>query len=159
MALFVRSGDVMKLSTKGRYSVTALYELALHYGEGVVPLKTIAKTQGISEHYLEQLMASLRRAGLVESVRGAQGGYTLALAPAEVTIGQIITAVEGPIALVDCLLTSAEADDQSCVRAGSCVTRAIWEEVCDSINTVLNNISLADLLQRNAQRVGAISEA
>ena len=144
----------MKLSTKGRYSVTALYELALHYGEGVVPIKTIAKSQGISENYLEQLMLPLRRAGLVESVRGAQGGYTLSRPPAEVTIGEIITAVEGPIALVDCLLTSAESGDQSCVRAGSCVTRQIWEEVCDSINSVLNNISLADLLQRNQNRVG-----
>lgn len=144
----------MKLSTKGRYSVTALYELALHYGEGVVPLKTIAKTQGISENYLEQLMAPLRRAGLVESVRGAQGGYTLARAPEDVTIGRIITAVEGPIALVDCVLTSAEADDQSCVRAGSCVTRQIWVEVCDSMNAVLNNISLADLVRRNRHRIG-----
>ncbi|ERJ95475.1 putative HTH-type transcriptional regulator IscR [Selenomonas sp. oral taxon 892 str. F0426] len=144
----------MKLSTKGRYSVTALYELALHYGEGVVPLKTIAKTQGISENYLEQLMAPLRRAGLVESVRGAQGGYTLARAPEDVTIGRIITAVEGPIALVDCVLASAEADDQSCVRAGSCVTRQIWVEVCDSMNAVLNNISLADLVQRNRHRIG-----
>ena len=134
--------------------MTALYELALHYGEGVVPLKTIAKTQGISENYLEQLMAPLRRAGLVESVRGAQGGYTLARAPEDVTIGRIITAVEGPIALVDCVLTSAEADDQSCVRAGSCVTRQIWVEVCDSMNAVLNNISLADLVQRNRHRIG-----
>ena len=144
----------MKLSTKGRYSVTALYELALHYGEGVVPLKTIAKTRQLSENYLEQLMVPLKRAGLVESVRGAQGGYMLALPPEEVTIGRIITAVEGPIALVDCLLTSAEAEGQSCVRAGSCVTRRIWEEVRDSINAVLNNISLADLLLRNRQRLG-----
>ena len=144
----------MKLSTKGRYSVTALYELALHYGEGVVPLKTIAKTQQLSENYLEQLMVPLKRAGLVESVRGAQGGYTLARAPEDVTIGRIITAVEGPIALVDCVLTSAEADDQSCVRAGSCVTRQIWVEVCDSMNAVLNNISLADLVQRNRHRIG-----
>ena len=99
-------------------------------------------------------MAPLRRAGLVESVRGAQGGYTLALPPEEVTIGQIITAVEGPIALVDCLLTSAEAVDQSCVRAGNCVTRQIWEEVCDNINNVLNNIALSDLMRRGRQRVG-----
>ena len=99
-------------------------------------------------------MAPLRRAGLVESVRGAQGGYTLALPPEELTIGQIITAVEGPIALVDCLLMDAEAEGQSCVRAGSCVTRQIWEEVCDSINSVLNHISLADLLHRNQNRMG-----
>ena len=144
----------MKLSTKGRYSVTALYELALHYGEGVVPLKTIAQTQLISETYLEQRMVPLRRAGLVESVRGAQGGYTLALPPEEITIGRIITAVEGPIALVDCLLTDAEAGDQSCVRVGQCVTRQIWKEVRDSINAVLNNISLADLMERNQNRVG-----
>ncbi len=144
----------MKLSTKGRYSVTALYELALHYGEGVVPLKTIAKSQGISENYLEQLMAPLRRAGLVESARGAQGGYTLARPPADVTIGQIITAVEGPIALVDCLLTDAEADDQSCVRASECVTRRIWEEVCAGINSVLNNIALSDLLRGDRSHVG-----
>ena len=144
----------MKLSTKGRYSVTALYELARHYGEGVVPLKTIAKTQQLSENYLEQLMVPLKRAGLVESVRGAQGGYALALPPEEITIGRIITAVEGPIALVDCLLTSAEAEGKSCVRAGSCVTRRIWEEVRDSINVVLNNISLADLVVRNRQRIG-----
>ncbi|EKX94861.1 Rrf2 family transcriptional regulator [Selenomonas sp. oral taxon 138] len=144
----------MKLSTKGRYSVTALYELALHYGEGVVPLKTIAQTQLISETYLEQLMVPLRRTGLVESVRGAQGGYTLALPPEEITIGRIITAVEGPIALVDCLLTDAEAGDQSCVRVGQCVTRQIWKEVRDSINAVLNNISLADLMERNQNRVG-----
>ena len=99
-------------------------------------------------------MVPLKRAGLVESVRGAQGGYMLALPPEEVTIGRIITAVEGPIALVDCLLTSAEAEGQSCVRAGHCVTRRIWEEVRDSINAVLNNISLTDLVQRNRTRVG-----
>lgn len=144
----------MKLSTKGRYSVTALYELALHYGEGVVPLKTIAQTQQISENYLEQLMSPLRRAGLVESVRGAQGGYTLALPPEEVTIGRIITAVEGPIALVDCLLTGTDAEGRNCVRAGHCVTRQVWAEVRDSINSVLNNISLADLIQRHQSRIG-----
>lgn len=144
----------MKLSTKGRYSVTALYELALHYGEGVVPLKTIAQTQQISENYLEQLMSPLRRAGLVESVRGSQGGYTLALPPEEVTIGRIITAVEGPIALVGCLLTGTDAEGRSCVRAGHCVTRQVWAEVRDSINSVLNNISLADLIQRHQSRIG-----
>ena len=144
----------MKLSTKGRYSVTALYELALHYGEGVVPLKTIAQTQQISENDLEQLMSPLRRAGLVESVRGAQGGYTLALPPEEVTIGRIITAVEGPIALVDCLLAGTDAEGRSCVRAGHCVTRQVWAEVRDSINSVLNNISLADLIQRHQSRIG-----
>ena len=76
----------MKLSTKGRYSVTALYELAQHYGQGIVPLKTIAVSQGLSENYLEQLMGTMRKAGLVTSTRGAQGGYELARAPEDITI-------------------------------------------------------------------------
>jgi Rrf2 family protein len=85
----------MKISTKGRYSVTALYELALRYGEGPVSLKSVAQSQGLSENYLEQLMVPLRREGLVKSIRGAQGGYMLARAPEEITIGAIITTVEG----------------------------------------------------------------
>ncbi len=125
--------------------MTALYELALHYGEGAVALKTIAQNQGISEHYLEQLMAILRNAGFVTSVRGAQGGYMLAKEPKNITIGDIITTMEGPIALVDCLLTSAESENQCCEKAGKCVTRGIWEKVCESISGVLNAITLADL--------------
>lgn len=137
----------MKISTKGRYSVTALYELALHDGMGATSLKFIAKSQGLSENYLEQLMVPLRRAGIVKSIRGAQGGYMLAKSPEEITIGEIIRAVEGPIALVDCLLTSAESDKQPCDRACDCVTRGVWEKVAGSINSVLNNITLKDLCQ------------
>lgn len=142
---YLTGGVFLKLSTKGRYGVTALYELALHYGEGAVSLKSIAMKQGISEHYLEQLICTLRNAGLVKSIRGAQGGYMLARDPHDVTIGEIITIMEGPIALVDCLLTSAEADDQICAKACKCVTRGVWEKVCDSISNVLNGITLADL--------------
>ena len=148
----------MKLSTKGRYSVTALYELAQHYGKGIVPLKSIALSQGLSENYLEQLMGTLRKAGLVTSTRGAQGGYELARSPEKITICDIIvtngsrpssiydiiTAAEGPIALVDCLLAD-EKSSHPCARAGECVTRGIWEKVCDSINEVLGSITLADL--------------
>jgi len=144
----------VKLSTKGRYGVAALYELALHYGEGAVALRSIAEQQGISEHYLEQLMAALRNAELVKSVRGAQGGYMLAREPAKITIGEIVTAMEGPIALVDCLLTSAEAEDQCCAKAGCCVTRHIWEKVCDSINQVLNHMTLEQLCIENRQQKG-----
>ena len=140
----------MKISTKGRYSVTALYELALHYGEGALPLKLISQKQGISENYLEQLMGTLRKAGLVKSVRGAQGGYMLAKPPCSVTIGEIITAIEGPIALVNCLLDDADADNQYCERAGACVTRSVWAKVCDSISRVLNSITLKDLCEDNS---------
>ena len=139
----------MKISTKGRYSVTALYELALHYGEGPVSLKSVAQGQGLSENYLEQLMVPLRRAGIVKSIRGAQGGYMLAKSPAEITIGAIITTVEGPIAVVDCLLADAESAEQYCDRACACVTRGIWEKVCDSISEVLESITLQTLLNND----------
>jgi Rrf2 family cysteine metabolism transcriptional repressor len=135
----------VKISTKGRYGVTAMYELALHYGEGPLSLKSIALKQGISEHYLEQLICTLRNTGLVKSVRGAQGGYMLAREPETITIGAIITAMEGPIAIVDCLLTEAGDKDQFCDRAGLCVTRDVWAKVCDSISGVLESITLSDL--------------
>jgi len=149
----------MKISTKSRYSVTALYELALHYGEGALPLKTISQNQGISENYLEQLMGTLRKAGLVKSVRGAQGGYMLAKPPCSVTIGAIITAMEGPIALVDCLLDEADAENAYCGRAGACVTRSVWAKVCDSISRVLDNITLKDLCEDNSTDPAAGWEA
>jgi len=139
----------MKISTKGRYSVTALYELAQRYGEGPVSLKCVAQGQGLSENYLEQLMVPLRRAGIVQSIRGAQGGYMLAKSPAEITIGSIITTVEGPIAVVDCLLAEAGAAEQTCDKACACVTRGIWEKVCDSISQVLENITLQTLLDND----------
>ena len=139
----------MKISTKGRYSVTALYELAQRYGEGPVSLKCVAQGQGLSENYLEQLMVPLRRAGLVQSMRGAQGGYMLAKSPAEITIGSIITTVEGPIAVVDCLLAEAGAAEQMCDKACACVTRGIWEKVCDSISQVLESITLQTLLDND----------
>ena len=134
----------MKLSTKGRYGVIAMYELALHYGEGPISLKIIAAKQDISEHYLEQLICTLRNAGFVTSMRGAQGGYLLTKNPAEITVGDIITVMEGPIALVDCLLTDITYN-QYCNKAGRCVTRGVWAKVCDSISSVLNSITLADL--------------
>ncbi len=124
-----------------------MFELALHYGKGVVPLRDIAQHQGISEPYLEQLAKTLREAGLVISTRGAQGGYSLARPPEEITIGQAVEATEGPIALVDCLLAGSEAKAMSCERAGTCVTRDVWARVCDSINQVLNSITLADLVK------------
>ncbi len=139
----------MKISTKGRYSVTALYELAQRYGEGPVSLKCVAQGQGLSENYLEQLMVPLRRAGIVQSIRGAQGGYMLAKSPAEITIGSIITTVEGPIAVVDCLLAEAGAAEQMCDKACACVTRGIWEKVCDSISPVLESITLQTLLDND----------
>lgn len=138
----------MKLSTKGRYGVSAMYDLALHYGQGPISLKSVAQRQGISEHYLEQLMGTLRKAGYVKSLRGAQGGYTLTKDPSQITVGDIITIMEGPIAPVDCLLTD-DVVNTYCDRAGECVTRGVWAKVRDSINNVLNSISLADLCRED----------
>lgn len=134
----------MKLSTKGRYGVAAMYDLAMHYGEGPVALRSVAERQGISEHYLEQLIAILRKAGFVKSNRGAQGGYMLVRDPAQISVGDVIRVMEGPITLVDCLL-SDEFNNDYCEKAGECVTRGVWLKVRDSINGVLDSIFLADL--------------
>lgn len=135
----------MKLSTKGRYGVAAMYDLALHYGQGPISLKSVAQRQEISEHYLEQLMGILRKAGFVKSIRGAQGGYSLTKHPAVISVGDIIRVMEGPIAPVDCLLDDSAQDNNYCEKAGLCVTRGVWAKVRDSINNVLDSISLADL--------------
>lgn len=134
----------MKISTKGRYGVAAMYDLAMHYGEGPVALKSVAQRQKISEHYLEQIISTLRKAGYVKSIRGAQGGYTLTREPNRISVGDIIRIMEGPIVLVDCLLPDT-GDTDCCERAGICVTRGVWAKVCDSITQVLDSISLADL--------------
>lgn len=140
----------MKLSTKGRYGVTAMYDLAMHYGKGPVPLKLTAERQNISEHYLEQLMGGLRRAGFVRSSRGAQGGYELTKDPASITVGDIIRALEGPIAPVDCVIDDEPSD--YCGKSASCVTRSIWAKVRDSISNVVDSITLADMCKEEADR-------
>jgi len=145
----------MKISTKGRYGVAALYELALHYGEGPISLKSIAQRQDISEHYLEQLMATLRKAGLVKSIRGSQGGYSLTKEPSRITVGDIVKIMEGPISLVDCLLPDTEGNEY-CSRTGICVTRGVWAKVRDSINLVLDSITLADLCREEKAQGGVV---
>lgn len=135
----------MKLSTKGRYGVMACYDLARHAADAPVTLKEVAERQGISEGYLEQLMAALRRAGLVRSVRGPQGGYALARHPQTITVGDIIRILEGPIAPVDCV-NEDNASFRHCARTAGCVTRFIWERLRDSMTRVLDSITLADLV-------------
>lgn len=140
---------MLKLSTKGRYGVKAMYDLAQHLGEGPISLKSIAERQDISEHYLEQLISGLRKSGLVKSVRGAQGGYILGREPGEIRIGDIIRVLEGPIAPVDCV---AEEDPECCAKAEHCLTRTIWEKVRDSIAEVLDSITLQDMLEDAKKR-------
>ena len=132
----------MILSTKGRYGLKMMLELALKYGSGTMSLKDIAKKQNLSETYLEQLIAHLRKAGLVNSIRGAQGGYELARTPTEITVGEIIRTLEGPLAPSECVA----GDDPECDRAGYCVTRIIWEKIMDSINNVIDSVTLQDMI-------------
>lgn len=139
----------MKLSTKGRYGVKAMFDLAQNYGSGPIPLNSIAQRNSISEHYLEQLIAFLRKAGLVKSVRGAQGGYILSKSPEAITIGDIIRVLEGPIAPVDCV---SEEEPEPCNNAEFCVTRSIWARVRDSVADVLDSITLADMLEEEKKR-------
>lgn len=132
----------MKLSTKGKYGLYAMFYLAQHAGNGPQPLKAVAEI-GVPEDYLEQLLGNLRRAGLVNTVRGAQGGYQLAKMPEEITVGDIIDATEGPLSISECL-----NDEGSCHRAGQCKTRRVWEYLSNSINDLLQSISLRDMLEQ-----------
>jgi Rrf2 family cysteine metabolism transcriptional repressor len=124
----------VKISTKGRYGLTIMMELANRFGEGPVSLKSIAQRHELSEHYLEQLIAPLRNAGLVKSIRGAYGGYVLAKEPAEISAGDIIRVLEGPISPVE----FAEEEDPA--------KRYLWLRIRDSISAVLDSTSLKDLI-------------
>lgn len=134
----------MKLSTKGKYGVKALFELAMYEGTGPVSLKTVADRQGLSEHYLEQLAAPLRKAGLITSVRGAQGGYVLSRAANQITVGDIIRVLEGPIGFTDCSTEGEPGPD----CAATCVVHGVWEKVTRQIVQVIDSITLADLVEQ-----------
>ena len=135
----------MKVSTKSRYGLAAMVDLAEHYGKGPVALRSVAARQQVSEHYLEQLMSSLRKAGVVHSIRGAQGGYVLARDPATISVGDIVRAMEGPIAPVDCLLADRGENTPYCEKTCECNRRDIWQKMSDSINVTLDSISLVSL--------------
>lgn len=124
----------MKISTKGRYGLTIMMELANRCGEGPTSLRSIAQRHDLSEHYLEQLVAPLRNAGLVKSIRGAYGGYVLAKQPDEISAGDVIRVLEGPISPVE----FAEEEDPA--------KRYLWLRIRDSISSVLDSTSLQDLI-------------
>ena len=130
----------MKLSTKGRYGVRLMIDLAIHYGEGPVLLREIAKREEISEKYLSNLVNPLKSRGLVEATRGVHGGYVLGRSPAEITLNEIIEVLEGPLCLVDCVEKPAV-----CNRGSVCVTRDLWSEVAQGISQILGKYTLADM--------------
>ncbi|MDF2540215.1 MAG: transcriptional regulator, BadM/Rrf2 family [Herbinix sp.] len=137
----------MKISTKGRYALRLMLDLALNNTGEYITIKSIATRQEISEKYLEQIISLLNRAGYVKSVRGAQGGYKLAMNPEEYTVGMILRLTEGSLAPVDCL------DNDDCSRNNGCVTREIWIELYDAIRSVVDRITLQDLIDRQMNLV------
>jgi len=144
----------MKLSTKGKYGVRAVFEIARHFGRGPLTIKEIADRQGISFSYLEQILHKLGKAGVIESVRGPAGGYLLARKPAELTIGDIVRTLEGPIALSHCLEPGESGD---CNQADDCVARMVWAKVGAKIEEALDGISFDDLLhQQDDQKVAVL---
>lgn len=131
----------MQISTKGRYALRLMLDLAIHNTGELVKIKDIAARQGISEKYLEQIISSLKKAGYVRSLRGAQGGYMLAREPQTYTVGSILCLTEGSMKPVACL----EDDPNQCARAGECVTLRLWEMLDDAIEGVLDKVTLQDL--------------
>ena len=130
----------MRISTKGRYGIRACLELVKRFGGSAVQISQIAGAQGIPEKYLAQLIPLMRRAGLVKSVRGAKGGYVLARPPAQIKVIEVVEALEGPLAPVECV-----NDPGLCERFSYCSTRILWSRVLDSIKEALGALTLEDL--------------
>ena len=136
----------MRLSTKGRYGLRAVVDLAMHGQiDEAVSISNIAARQDLSESYLEQLIAKLKKAGIVNSIRGINGGYTLAKAPAVITVGDILRALEGDLVVVECPEIEGE-----CAKSGSCVTKYVWKRINDSINNVVDSMTLQELLDNSS---------
>lgn len=132
----------MKISTKGRYALRLMLELAMEENQ-IVKLKDVAERQEISVKYLEQIISVLQKAGYVKSMRGPGGGYTLSKRPEEYTVGMILRQIEGSLAPVACL------DDEvnTCERSGACVTLRLWQMLYDAVNGVVDKVTLADMLE------------
>lgn len=138
----------MKISTKGRYALRLMLDLALNNTGEYIKIKNIAERQEISEKYLEQIVTAFSKSGYVKSVRGAQGGYKLAKFPEEYTVGMILRLTEGSLSPVACV-----EDDTECCRIDDCVTVEVWKRLNTAINNVVDNITLADLVDWQMQKV------
>ena len=130
----------MKLSTRGRYGIHTMYDLALNAEGGPQSIKAIAERGGMPEAYLEQLIAVLKREKLVTSTRGAQGGYMLARTPDQITVGDVLRALEGDLNLVECV------DEDVCGKACACPSRIVWVKIRDGLNDIVNGITLQDMV-------------
>jgi Rrf2 family protein len=137
----------MKVSTRGRYGLRAMLELARCFGDSPVAMADLAEREGLSRKYLHALLTGLKSAGLARSVRGAGGGFVLARDPSEIKLNEILDALEGPLCLVDCV-----ADERACDRANGCTARGVWQELSGAIENVLDNVTLADLIAPGNER-------
>lgn len=138
----------MKISTKGRYALRMMLDLAVYNTGEPISLRDVAKRQEISEKYLEQIISMLNKAGYVRSIRGAQGGYMLTKDPSEYTVGSILRLTEGDLAPVSCV---GEAN-AACGRKDSCVSSRIWEMISEAVNGVVDHITLADMVEWQEQQ-------
>ncbi len=134
----------MKISTKGRYGLRAMVDIALNGEKEAVSISSISERQGISVSYLEQLLAKLRKAELIKSIRGAQGGYLLNQPAEDISVGAVLRALEGDLRPVDCTELS---DEGGCESANFCVTKYVWQKMNDSINDTVNHISIKELVE------------
>ena len=139
----------MKLSTKGRYGLRALIDLAQYSKDAPVSIMSISSRQELSERYLEQLMSMLKKAGLVKSIRGAAGGYILAKQADEISVGDVLRALEGSLEPVDCAGLDPEG---SCKAADSCVTKYVWQRINESINRTVDEIMLSQLVEESRKK-------
>lgn len=139
----------MRISTKGRYAVRVMLDLAVNNTGEYIKVKDIAARQEISEKYLEQIISVLNKAGYVKSVRGAQGGYRIARDPAEYTVGMILRLTEGSLNPVACL----DDDVNECERCDTCETLEVWKELAEAIDNVVDHVTVADLVERQQERI------
>ena len=137
----------MKLSSRSRYGIRAILELAVHYGKGPLQTKIIAQRQKISIKYLEQLMTILKSGGFLRSIRGSKGGYILTKPPNQIKLIEVFKALEGPVITVECL-----EDESYCAEVADCLAWQLWAQVQKAIETVLESITLQDLLDRAKDR-------
>jgi Rrf2 family protein len=135
---------MLRLSTKGQYGVRAMYEIARGYGRGPITIKEISERQDVSVAYLEQILNTLRKAGIITSVKGPGGGYVLGRNPDNVSIGAILRGLEGPVAITSCL-----DPKEGCMRVEGCVTHLLWKALGENIEAFLDKMTLRDLLEGN----------
>jgi len=136
----------MRISTKGDYATRALQDLAFHYGSGPIPIEKIAGRQSLPVRYLEQLLLTLKRAGLLQSKRGVNGGYSLAKSPDQITLGEILRSVDGPIEPIYCL---GEAPRDQCAQETACALREVWGEVHRAVTEIVDRTTLQDVCDRS----------